>query len=217
MRITKILPSLLCAALLVIVVCAPQQALAKKKVVDIYELSLDDNLETPAPENERIAERIEEFQYEVAVTLKKQNLEVELMRDNQVIVVTYLASQMFAPNDTVLTQVGKSALAPMLKFIKNPGMYKVLLVMHNDNTGSDEYTFGLSRSRVNAVFDWFDEEGSVDFVVPYALGATDPIVDNNSIDNRKKNRRLEIYLVPEESLLALAKKGRIDTKLLKTK
>lgn len=211
------MPSLLCVAVLVIAMCAPQHAQAKKKIVDIYELSLDDNLESPQPENERVADRIVEFQYEVAVGLKKQNLDVELMRDNQVIVVTFPASQLFAPNDTVLSQVGKSTLAPMVKFIKNPGLYKMLLVMHHDNTGSETYTFNLSRSRVNAVFDWIDETGSVDFVVPYALGDTDPLVNNNSVDNRKRNRRLEIYLVPEESLLQLAKKGKIDTRILKTK
>ena len=89
--------------------------------------------------------------------------------------------------------------------------------MHHDNTGSETYTFNLSRSRVNAVFDWIDETGSVDFVVPYALGSTDPLVNNDSVENRKRNRRLEIYLVPEDALLQLAKKGKIDTKILKIK
>ena len=82
--------------------------------------------------------------------------------------------------------------------------------MHSDNTGSDRYTLELTRSRVNAVFDWFDENGSVDFVVPYALGATDPVNGNDSMDNRKNNRRLEIYLVPNSVMINQAKKGRID-------
>ena len=50
----------------------------------------------------------------------------------------------------------------------------------------------------------------MDYVVPYALGETDPIVDNNSVENRKTNRRLEIYLVPEKTMLQQAKKGRIN-------
>jgi flagellar motor protein MotB len=62
---------------------------------------------------------------------------------------------------------------------------------------------------VNAVYDWFDANGDVDFVVPYALGDTDPIVDNNSYDNRARNRRLEIYLVPAELMIERAKKGDI--------
>ena len=94
--------------------------------------------------------------------------------------------------------------------LKNPGFYKMLLVMHSDNTGSPTYTLNLTRQRVNAVYDWFDENGSVDYVVPYALGETDPLVDNNSVENRKTNRRLEIYLVPEKTMLQQAKKGTIN-------
>ena len=91
----------------------------------------------------------------------------------------------------------------------------MLLVMHRDNTGSSMYTLNLTRQRVNAVFDWFDENGSVDYVVPYALGETDPLVDNNSVENRKTNRRLEIFLIPEQTMLQQAKKGRINMTQIK--
>ena len=63
---------------------------------------------------------------------------------------------------------------------------------------------------VQWIRDWFEENGSVDYVVPYALGETDPIVDNNSVESRKTNRRLEIFLIPEQTMLQQAKKGRIN-------
>jgi outer membrane protein OmpA-like peptidoglycan-associated protein len=125
-------------------------------------------------------------------------------------VITIPASQLFDANDTVVTKVGVELLKPFLRMIKNPGFYKMLLVMHSDNTGSPDYILNLTRQRVNAVFDWFDENGSVDYVVPYALGDTDPLVDNNSVENRKTNRRLEIFLVPEKTMLQQAKKGNIN-------
>lgn len=197
---------------------------AKKKVVDIYELTFDENLETPIPANDNIAERIAQFQGVVAEKLYEKNPNTWTMRDGEVIMMTFPASQLFAPNDTVLTEVGKVALKPLLPFLKTPGLYKMLLLMHSDDTGSDEYTMELTRCRVNAVYDWIDANGSVDFVVPYALGATTPSVDdkgieipNDSMENRKKNRRLEIYLVPEESMMELAKKGKIDLKILNIK
>ena len=195
--------------LLSVLIAAPLHLDAKKKKVDIYDLSLDDNLELPEITNDKQSDRIQDYQYQVAVSLKKSNYDVELMRDEEVVVVTIPASQLFNANDTVLTSVGKSLLKPFVKYLKNPGFYKMLLVMHSDNTGSDKYTINLTRDRVNAVFDWFDDNASVDFVVPYALGDTDPIVDNNSMVNRKRNRRLEIYLVPEEGMIAQAKKGKI--------
>ncbi len=185
-----------------------------KKVVDIYELTLDDNLEVPKVDDKRAAQNVAEYQYDVAVRLKKHNLDVETMRDNQVIVITIPASTLFAPNDTALTTSGKTFIKPLLPFLKNPGLYKMLLVMHSDDTGSHEYTVALTRSRVNAVYDWIDANASVDFVVPYALGDTDPIVENDSMEKRKRNRRLEIFLVPEEKMVELAKKGKISINVL---
>lgn len=199
------------AALIVLSFMAlPQQSLAREHEVDIYELSLDENLETPEIKNDKQADKIQDFQYEMAVAFKRSNYEVEIMRDDEVIVITIPASQLFEPNDTVLSGVGEAQLKPFLRLLKNPGFYKMLLVMHSDNTGSSEYTLNLTRQRVNNIFDWFDENGSVDYVVPYALGDTDPLVDNNSVENRKRNRRLEIYLVPEKTMLQQAKKGNIN-------
>ncbi len=183
---------------------------ARDHLDDIYEMSLDENLVTPEIKNDKQADKIQDFQYDMAVAFKKSNYEVEIMRDGEVIVVTIPASQLFEPNDTVLSSLGEAQLKPFLRMIKNPGFYKLLLVMHSDNTGSSEYTLNLTRQRVNAVFDWFDENGSVDYVVPYALGETDPIVDNNSVENRKRNRRLEIFLVPEKTMIQQAKKGNIN-------
>ncbi len=193
----------------------PQTLLAREEE-DIYELSLDENIELPEIKNDKQADKIQDFQYDMAVAFKKSNYEVETTRDGEVIVITIPASQLFDPNDTVLNKLGEEVLKPFLRMIKNPGFYKLLLVMHSDNTGSSAYTLNLTRQRVNAIFDWFDENGSVDYVVPYALGDTEPmvdnniVVDNNSVENRKRNRRLEIYLVPEKVMLQQAKKGRIN-------
>ena len=197
-------------ALAVVAMVCSMSLDAKDHVEDIYDLSLDENLMTPEIKSDKQADRIQEYQYNMAVAFKKSNYEVEVMRDDEVIVITIPASQLFEPNDTVLSKLGEEQLKPFLRMVKNPGFYKMLLVMHSDNTGSSEYTLNLTRQRVNAIFDWFDENGSVDYVVPYALGETDPLVDNNSVENRKTNRRLEIFLVPEQTMLQQAKKGKIN-------
>lgn len=197
-------------AVLALMLLSGQQPLNAKDDHDIYELSLDENIVTPEIKNDKQADKIQDFQYEMAVAFKKSNYDVEIMRDDEVIVVTIPASQLFDANDTVLNQIGEAQLKPFVRMMKNPGFYKMLLVMHSDNTGSEVYTLNLTRQRVNAIFDWFDENGSVDYVVPYALGETDPIVDNNSVENRKRNRRLEIYLIPEKTMLQQAKKGNIN-------
>ena len=198
------------AVLAALFITCPVSSFARDDMDDIYELSLDENLSTPEIKNDKQADKIQDFQYDMAVAFKRSNYDVEIMRDDEVIVITIPASQLFNPNDTVVNSVGEALLKPFLRMLKNPGFYKMLLVMHSDNTGSSEYTLNLTRQRVNAIFDWFDENGSVDYVVPYALGDTDPVVDNNSVENRKRNRRLEIFLVPEKTMLQQAKKGNIN-------
>lgn len=183
---------------------------AQAKVVDIYDLSLDENLETPVIKNDKHAMRVRDYQHKLAVSLIESNYDVESMRDGEILVITITSDQLFEPNDSVLTDHGKTLLNPMLKFLKNPGFYKMLLVMHSDNTGSDLYTMRMSYNRVNAVFDWFDRNGDVDYVVPYALGSNEPYVKNDSMENRRKNRRLEIYLVPNTVMIEQAKKGKIN-------
>ena len=210
----KKITSILRLLLLVTTLACYLQGNAKK--IDIYELSLDQNLATPEIKN-KLKDAVQDFQYKQAVELIKQNYEVELTRDNEVIIVTIPAERLFASNDTVLAATGPAALKPMLRYLKNPGFYKLLLVMHSDDTGSKAYTVRLTRSRVNAVYDWFDANGDVDYIVPYALGSNDPLNANDSMAKRRKNRRLEIYIVPNDLMLEQAKRGAININIIKKK
>ena len=179
----------------------------KKQNIDIYDLSIDDNI--AMPELEKQAETIKKFQYNQAIALQKNKQNVEMTRDGEVIIITIPAGQLFAPNDTVLSDMGKKSIEPFLGYLKNEGLYKMLLVMHHDNTGSDRYILNLTKARVNAIYDWISKNASVEYVVPYALGSIEPLVENNSVANRKFNRRLEIYLVPEVGIIEAAKKKNI--------
>lgn len=210
----KKITSILRLLLLVTTLACYLQGNAKK--IDIYELSLDQNLATPEIKN-KLKDAVQDFQYKQAVELIKQNYEVELTRDNEVIIVTIPAERLFASNDTVLAATGPAALKPMLRYLKNPRFYKLLLVMHSDDTGSKAYTVRLTRSRVNAVYDWFDANGDVDYIVPYALGSNDPLNANDSMEKRRKNRRLEIYIVPNDVMLEQAKRGAININIIKKK
>lgn len=210
----KKITSILRLLLLVTTLACYLQGNAKK--IDIYELSLDQNLATPEIKN-KLKDAVQDFQYKQAVELIKQNYEVELTRDNEVIIVTIPAERLFASNDTVLAATGPAALKPMLRYLKNPGFYKLLLVMHSDDTGSKAYTVRLTRSRVIAVYDWFDANGDVDYIVPYALGSNDPLNANDSMEKRRKNRRLEIYIVPNDVMLEQAKRGAININIIKKK
>ncbi|MBQ9076309.1 MAG: OmpA family protein [Muribaculaceae bacterium] len=172
-----------------------------------FEMSLEDNITTPVVGKKEKAAVIS-YQKKRAEELLSHGHSVETMRGGEVIVATIGSDNLFAPNDTVLCPGAENLLLPYSGFLKEPGLYKVLIVSHSDNTGSEDYTYRLTESRVNAVYDWFERSGAdMSALVPYAMGDSEPLGSNNSRLNRKKNRRLEIYLIPGERMIGMARKN----------
>ena len=135
---------------------------------------------------------------------------VEAFRNKEVLLITIPAHLLFEPNETELKQGSQEYLIPIKRYLKDPDMFRVMLVMHTDNTGSDEYRDRLTLERVNSVFDWFEDSGvNTKYLFSYALGDEMPLKPNDSMENRRQNRRLEIYLVPGTKMVEQAQKGRI--------
>lgn len=136
---------------------------------------------------------------------------VEAYRNKEVLLVTIPAHLLFGPNMTELSGKAGEYLAPIRRYLRNPDMYRVMLVMHTDNTGSEPYREQLTADRVNAIFDWFEDSGSdTTYLFSYALGDDMPLHPNDSMENRDRNRRLEVYLVPGKKMVEQAQKGRIE-------
>lgn len=135
---------------------------------------------------------------------------VESFRNKEVLLITIPAHLLFDPNETELKTGASEYLQPIKRYLKDPDMFRVMLVMHTDNTGSDSYRDKITVERVNSVFDWFEESGAnTNYLFSYALGDEMPLKPNDSMENRRMNRRLEIYLVPGTKMVEQAKKGRI--------
>lgn len=135
---------------------------------------------------------------------------VEAFRNKEVLLITIPAHLLFDPNDINLKESASQYLSPILRYLKEPDMFRVMLVMHTDNTGSEEYRDKITIDRVNSVFDWYEDSGAdTSYLFSYALGDAMPLKPNDSMENRRQNRRLEIYLVPGKKMVEEALKGRI--------
>lgn len=189
-----------------------------QRVESLDDLSFLEMLNTPELGNQ--SEKISTFQKKEGqgVLLKqakykdaKSGITVELTRNKEVLLITIPASLLFGPNEIVLDDKAGAYLDPIKRYLKQPDMYRVLLAMHTDNTGSQQYRDMLTEERVDAIFDYFDN-ANVDtrYMFSYALSDDLPVTENNSVLNREKNRRLEIYLVPGEKMIEQAKRGRIS-------
>lgn len=182
---------------------------SKDVVVDIMELSLDENIAIPQIEK-KYHNAVATHMNKLAINLKNKNQNVESTRNGEVIIATIEADKLFNPNSCELKSDIENILKDYIELTTTPDKYKLLLVMHNDNTGNEEYTYRMSESRVNAIYKWMEDlHINTKLIVPYAVGDTQPLYPNNSRLNRAKNRRLEIYIIPGNLIIQLAKSKRL--------
>lgn len=188
----------------------------QNRVEDLDELTLSQMINS-VPLDKKSSDLIRKFQDKEGRNRlhgreynEKNGCTVETYRNKEVLLITIPASKIFAPNSTEIRPEARALLAPLKRYLKDPDMYRVLMVMHTDNTGSEEYRDNLTEDRSTALFEWYQNEGAdTRYLFPYAMGDEMPLVENNSMDNRAKNRRMEVYLVPGQKMLSEAKKGRI--------
>lgn len=148
----------------------------------------------------------------VADTLKSKYT-VDLMRNDEVFIISIPAEDLFLPNDTLLCDRASRILAGITAPMSDPMAYKIVLAMHTDDTGSETYREALSTARLNSVYDWFMQEiesGRLNdtlLIIPFSMAGYMPLAPNDSREHRRENRRLEIYFIPGPSLIKAAHKG----------
>ena len=84
--------------------------------------------------------------------------------------------------------------------------------MHSDDTGSNDYLYGLTEKRIIALYDYFDQHAAqTDMLQGYPMADSDPLKDspNTSREGRAANRRLEIFIVPGPMLILDAKNKKL--------
>lgn len=214
--VKKLIPAIL---VWVSILCVPSTVKGAQPEVDLDTLSFIEMIHTvdlgdqsafiqQFQDKEARAKLISKFDSQEA---RKMGFSVETYRNKEIIVVTLPAKTLFAPNDSVLMVKANELLTPFKRYLKNPDTYRVLLLMHTDNTGSELYRDRITEKRVDAVFDWFEDQGcDTSYLFPYSMGDDWPLEPNDSQENRDKNRRLEIYLMPGQKMLDMAKKGKIE-------
>lgn len=197
-------------SILIILLVSATLCCGAQKGVDISNLSLSENLEQPAVQGKAVKPVVAHMEG-IRASLAKHFPAVELLREGQVVVVDIPASLLFAPNESTLLEAGKPYLRPFVNMLKYPTMYKLLAVMHSDDTGDDQYADTLTSERAVAVCEFLSQESGQDGAnaVAYGVGKDDPVKPNNSIANRAANRRLELYIVPQWQLIDQAKSGKL--------
>lgn len=171
------------------------------------DMELEDNLKTPEV-GKSGHDAVKAYMTRLGKDLAKKNYIVDLMRNDEVVLVTIPCDDLFLPNDTLLSPNAPAKFAPIIALLTDPYMFKVVYAVHTDNTGSPTYNMRLSHERNNSIYDWILGKISEDqIVIPYEYGESDPLVPNDSREGRKENRRVEIFLIPGPKIISSAQKG----------
>ena len=82
--------------------------------------------------------------------------------------------------------------------LMNKTQCRLQLAGHADRRATDRYNVALSERRVNAVKQYLAQAGlkDVNRIMVDSYGSFKPIADNSMVDGLKKNRRVEIKLLP---------------------
>ncbi len=185
---------------------------ANEVVINIQELTLDENIAVPEIKSPYAAKKIRELlDDEVRRLNKVKGITVSEERNGEVVKAVIPMDMLFLPNDTLLWNRAHLVLRPFVRYISEPGMFSLLVVTHSDGTGSAGYNLNLTDRRASEIRKWLiDNGGNGEMIAIYGCGAEEPVAGSNSIENRRKNRRADIYIVPARTLIKQAERGKID-------
>lgn len=135
--------------------------------------------------------------------------QVESINDGQAIKVTFESGILFATNSSSLNTASQSSLTQFANSLKNNPDTDVQIIGHTDNTGSDATNNPLSEKRAQSVYYYLIQRGvPSNRISSTGMGSTQPIADNSSVNGRAQNRRVEIFILPNEKMIREAHQGR---------
>lgn len=140
---------------------------------------------------------------------KINGAQVESINNGQAIKVTFESGILFATSSSTLNAASQSSLNSFATSLKNNPDTDVQIFGHTDSTGSDKVNNPLSENRAKAVYTFIQGKGVVGSRMTFqGMGSTQPVADNATTVGKAQNRRVEIYILPNEKMLKDAEAGK---------
>jgi outer membrane protein OmpA-like peptidoglycan-associated protein len=134
--------------------------------------------------------------------------QVESVNDGQAIKVTFDSGLLFATNSSTLNTASKTSLTQFANSLKANPDTDVEIYGHTDSTGSDKINIPLSKERAGSVEKYLESQGiTANRMITDGFGSSQPVADNSTAAGKTQNRRVEIYILPNEKMIQDAQNG----------
>jgi outer membrane protein OmpA-like peptidoglycan-associated protein len=129
-------------------------------------------------------------------------------REGEGILVKFDSGILFDTNSSDLKPAARTNLSNLATSLQNNPQTNILIVGHTDNTGTDEYNQNLSVRRAEAVKSYIAANNVANSrLTTSGKGESEPIGDNNTVNGRSQNRRVEVVIVANDAMKNQAKQA----------
>jgi outer membrane protein OmpA-like peptidoglycan-associated protein len=102
----------------------------------------------------------------------------------------------FETGSAELSDASERELKKVIELMQRNPTLKIELAAHTDDKGSEAFNQRLSQARAQSVFNYLKKFGiPEERMVPKGYGESQPVVPNDSDENRAKNRRCELIVI----------------------
>jgi general secretion pathway protein A len=116
-----------------------------------------------------------------------------VQKDKNALPVSKNVNIQFDINSNEIENTSYATLDNIAAYLMNHPEIKIFVRGYTDNSGPPGYNESVSRFRANAVKSYLIGKGAYpNNIEVFAMGAANPIANNNTYEGRKRNRRVEI-------------------------
>lgn len=133
---------------------------------------------------------------------KIEGAQVESIEDGQALKVVMTSGILFATGKSDLSFDSRASLDKLALSLQNQPDTDIKIYGHTDSTGSDAINNPLSQRRAESVYHYLTRKGVSRLrMEAKGFGSSQPIEDNSTSWGREQNRRVEIYIYPNEKMV----------------
>ena len=128
-----------------------------------------------------------------------QHQDIVVTKTDRYVKITFKSAMMFETNKAEPTPQAKEKIARLVDVLKNYPDTIVQVVGHTDSRGSYDYNLKLSQRRAWDVANMLKSLEVTNTIYARGCSFSKPIVPNDTPAHMAMNRRVEIYLYPDEA------------------